>query len=139
MMRDSDTARDQARLAIAIRRDFPNDFTFFNKTSTTYGSTKLKNPNNAVIKFLEADGIVYPRGLCICCICAKQRCAIDRCSVHRRQSNPSKPRIFHAENSKSEPFKSGSPAPGNAIHKFRFGKYAKGKRLRSAKMHYYSR
>ena len=51
------TARDQARLAIAIRRDFPSYFRFFNKTKTTYGSTTLKNPNNAVIKFLEADGI----------------------------------------------------------------------------------
>jgi D-alanyl-D-alanine carboxypeptidase len=51
------TARDMARLAIAIRRDFPQYFTLFATTSFRWKGQKFKNHNKLLTKYSGTDGI----------------------------------------------------------------------------------
>ena len=51
------TARDMARLAMAIRRDFPDYFKFFSRTSFTFRGKTYVGHNNLVGSFRGVDGI----------------------------------------------------------------------------------
>ena len=51
------TARDMARLAIAIRRDFPDHYALFSTQSFTYKGTKYKNHNKLLGHYEGTDGI----------------------------------------------------------------------------------
>ena len=51
------TARDMARLAIAIRRDFPQFFDLFSTTSFRWNGQKFKNHNKLLTKYSGTDGI----------------------------------------------------------------------------------
>lgn len=51
------TARDMARLGIALRRDFPNHYAIFKKRSYRYGKTTLRSHNRLVGKVQGVDGI----------------------------------------------------------------------------------
>ncbi len=51
------TARDMARLAIAIRRDFPQYFHYFSNTQFSWQGRKFKNHNNLLKSFKGTDGI----------------------------------------------------------------------------------
>ncbi len=51
------TARDMARLGIAIRRDFPQYFKYFNSTSFNWKGRKFRNHNKLLTQFAGTDGI----------------------------------------------------------------------------------
>lgn len=51
------TARDMARLAIAIRRDFPHYYKEFSTRSFTYGGRTYKNHNKLLGRFDGTDGV----------------------------------------------------------------------------------
>ena len=51
------TARDMARLGIAIRRDFPQYFEYFNSTSFNWKGRKFRNHNKLLTQFKGTDGI----------------------------------------------------------------------------------
>ena len=55
--RQLSTARDMARLALAIRRDFPQHFDYFSKTSFSYRGKVFRNHNNLVGNVRGVDGI----------------------------------------------------------------------------------
>ncbi len=55
--RQLSTARDMARLALAIRRDFPQHFDYFSKTSFSYQGKVYRNHNNLVGNVQGVDGI----------------------------------------------------------------------------------
>ena len=55
--RQLSTARDMARLAMAIRRDFPQHFNYFAKTSFSYQGKVYRNHNNLVGNVRGVDGI----------------------------------------------------------------------------------
>tara|TARA_B100000989_G_scaffold241455_1_gene188325 strand:+ start:225 stop:1544 length:1320 start_codon:yes stop_codon:yes gene_type:complete len=51
------TARDMARLAIAMRRDFPQYFKYFSAKSFNWNGRKFSNHNKLLSKFNGTDGI----------------------------------------------------------------------------------
>ena len=51
------TARDMALLAIAMRRDFPQYFKYFNSTSFNWKGRKFRNHNKLLTQFKGTDGI----------------------------------------------------------------------------------
>ena len=51
------TARDMARLGIAIRRNFPQYFKYFNNTSFNWNGRKFRNHNKLLTQFKGTDGI----------------------------------------------------------------------------------
>ena len=51
------TARDMARLAIAMRRDFPRYFKYFSTKSFNWNGRKFGNHNKLLSKFTGTDGI----------------------------------------------------------------------------------
>ena len=51
------TARDMARLAIAMRRDFPQYFRYFSTKSFNWNGRKFNNHNKLLSKFNGTDGI----------------------------------------------------------------------------------
>ncbi len=51
------TARDMARLAIAMRRDFPQYFKYFSTKSFNWNGRKFSNHNKLLSKFNGTDGI----------------------------------------------------------------------------------
>ena len=51
------TARDMARLAIAMRRDFPQYFKYFSTKSFNWKGRKFNNHNKLLSKFSGTDGI----------------------------------------------------------------------------------
>ena len=51
------TARDMARLAIAVRKDFPQYFHYFSRTSFSYKGRKYGNHNRLLAKYKGTDGI----------------------------------------------------------------------------------
>ncbi len=51
------TARDMAKLAIAIRKNFPEFFYFFNKKSFVFNGIEYRNHNNLLSSYFGADGI----------------------------------------------------------------------------------
>ena len=51
------TARDMARLAIAIRRDFPQYFDLFSTTSFRWKGQRFNNHNKLLTKYSGTDGI----------------------------------------------------------------------------------
>lgn len=51
------TARDMARLAIAVRRDFPQYFDFFSTTSFRWKGQRFNNHNKLLTKYSGTDGI----------------------------------------------------------------------------------
>ncbi len=51
------TARDMARLGVAIRRDFPHYYHYFSRTSFTYKGRKYGNHNKLLRSFDGTDGI----------------------------------------------------------------------------------
>jgi D-alanyl-D-alanine carboxypeptidase len=55
--RQLSTARDMARLALAIRRDFPDHFEFFAKKSFVFRGKTYHSHNNLVGNFPGVDGI----------------------------------------------------------------------------------
>jgi D-alanyl-D-alanine carboxypeptidase len=55
--RQLSTARDMARLALAIRRDFPQYFDYFAKTSFSFRGKVFRNHNNLVGNVRGVDGI----------------------------------------------------------------------------------
>ena len=55
--RQLSTARDMARLALAIRRDFLRHFDYFSKMSFTYRGKTYRNHNNLVGSVQGVDGI----------------------------------------------------------------------------------
>ena len=55
--RQRSTARDMARLAIAIRRDFPQFYKFFSTKSFSWKGRRLKNHNRLLANYSGTDGI----------------------------------------------------------------------------------
>jgi len=55
--RQKSTARDMARLAMAIRRDFPDYFEFFSRTSFRFHGNTYNTHNNLLGKIRGVDGI----------------------------------------------------------------------------------
>jgi D-alanyl-D-alanine carboxypeptidase len=55
--RQKSTARDMARLAMAIRRDFPHYFGFFSRTSFRFHGNTYNTHNNLLGKIRGVDGI----------------------------------------------------------------------------------
>lgn len=51
------TAKDMAKLAIALRKNFPEFFYFFKKKSFTYKGIEYRNHNNLLGSFRGTDGI----------------------------------------------------------------------------------
>ena len=51
------TARDMAKLAVAIRKNFPEFFYFFNKKSFVFNGIEYRNHNNLLGSYFGADGI----------------------------------------------------------------------------------
>ena len=51
------TAREMARLGIAIRRDFPQYYHYFSKTRWRYNGRAYKNHNTLLSKYTGTDGI----------------------------------------------------------------------------------
>lgn len=51
------TARDMARLGVAIRRDFPQYFKYFKRTSFNWQGRKFRNHNKLLTQFSGTDGI----------------------------------------------------------------------------------
>ena len=51
------TARDMAKLAIAIRRDFPQYFHYFSNTHFVWNGRKYKNHNRLLTSYKGTDGI----------------------------------------------------------------------------------
>ncbi len=51
------TARDMAKLAILIRKNFPEYFYFFNKQSFLYKGIEYRNHNNLLSSYYGTDGI----------------------------------------------------------------------------------
>ncbi len=51
------TARDMAKLGRAIRRDFPQFYHFFSRTSFSWKGLKFKNHNSLLSQFSGTDGI----------------------------------------------------------------------------------
>jgi D-alanyl-D-alanine carboxypeptidase len=51
------TARDMAKLAIALRRDFPQYFEFFSMESFKYGGRAYRNHNSLLRRYQGTDGI----------------------------------------------------------------------------------
>ena len=51
------TARDMAKLAVAIRKNFPEFFYFFNKKSFVFNGIEYRNHNNLLSSYFGADGI----------------------------------------------------------------------------------
>ena len=55
--RQRSTARDMARLAIAIRRDFPQFYKFFSTKSFSWKGRRFKNHNRLLADYSGTDGI----------------------------------------------------------------------------------
>ncbi|MEL0062243.1 MAG: D-alanyl-D-alanine carboxypeptidase family protein [Candidatus Puniceispirillum sp.] len=55
--RQRSTARDMARLAIAIRRDFPQFYKFFSTKSFSWKGRQFKNHNQLLANYSGTDGI----------------------------------------------------------------------------------
>ncbi len=55
--RQTTTARDMARLAIALHRDFPQYFHYFNRESFTYRGRTYRNHNSLVGRVEGVDGL----------------------------------------------------------------------------------
>ena len=55
--RQTTTARDMARLAIALHRDFPQYFHYFNEESFTYAGRTYRNHNSLVGRVDGVDGL----------------------------------------------------------------------------------
>lgn len=55
--RQRSTARDMARLAIAIRRDFPQFYKFFSTKSFSWKGRRFKNHNRLLANYSGTDGI----------------------------------------------------------------------------------
>ena len=55
--RQLSTARDMTRLALAIRRDFPQHFEYFSRTSFAYRGKVFRNHNNLIGSVNGVDGI----------------------------------------------------------------------------------
>ena len=55
--RQLSTARDMARLAIAIRRDFPQFYKFFSTKSFSWKGRRFKNHNRLLANYSGTDGI----------------------------------------------------------------------------------
>ncbi|MDP6345498.1 MAG: D-alanyl-D-alanine carboxypeptidase family protein, partial [Alphaproteobacteria bacterium] len=55
--RQLSTARDMARLALAIRRDFPQYYAYFSKTSFNYRGRTYRNHNRLVGRVSGVDGL----------------------------------------------------------------------------------
>ena len=51
------TARDMAKLAVAIRKNFPEFFYFFNKKSFVFNGIEYRNHNNLLGSYFGVDGI----------------------------------------------------------------------------------
>ena len=51
------TARDMARLAIAIRKDFPQYFHLFKTTSFSWKGKRFRNHNKLLANYKGTDGI----------------------------------------------------------------------------------
>ena len=51
------TARDMSRLGVAIRRDFPQYFKYFKRTSFNWQGRKFRNHNKLLTQFSGTDGI----------------------------------------------------------------------------------
>ncbi len=51
------TARDMARLAIAVRRDFPQYYKFFSTRTFTWGKRTYRNHNRLLGKYSGTDGL----------------------------------------------------------------------------------
>ena len=51
------TARDMARLGVAIRRDFPQYYHYFSRTSFSYAGRSYRNHNKLLRQFDGTDGI----------------------------------------------------------------------------------
>ncbi|RZP27394.1 MAG: D-alanyl-D-alanine carboxypeptidase [Alphaproteobacteria bacterium] len=51
------TARDMAKLAVAIRKNFPKFFYFFNKKSFVFNGIEYRNHNNLLGSYFGTDGI----------------------------------------------------------------------------------
>ena len=51
------TARDMAKLAVAIRKNFPEFFYFFNKKSFVFNGIEYRNHNNLLGSYFGTDGI----------------------------------------------------------------------------------
>ena len=51
------TARDMAKLAVAIRKNFPEFFYFFNKKTFVFNGIEYRNHNNLLSSYFGADGI----------------------------------------------------------------------------------
>ncbi len=51
------TARDMARLGMAVRRDFPHYFHFFSRTNFNWNGRKFRNHNRLLRNFQGTDGI----------------------------------------------------------------------------------
>ena len=51
------TARDMARLGVAVRRDFPQYFHYFSRTQFNWNGRKFKNHNRLLKTFQGTDGI----------------------------------------------------------------------------------
>ena len=55
--RQTTTARDMARLAIALHRDFPQFYHYFEETSFRYGGRTYRNHNTLVGRVTGVDGL----------------------------------------------------------------------------------
>ena len=55
--RQKSTARDMAKLAVAMRRDFPHFFKYFNTRSFNWQGRKFGNHNSLLSKYSGTDGI----------------------------------------------------------------------------------
>lgn len=51
------TARDMARLSVAIMRNYPGYYGYFSKTSFSFNGRKYKNHNNLLKRYSGTDGI----------------------------------------------------------------------------------
>ena len=56
-LRQMTTARDMARLALALQRDFPQDYHYFSTREFAYKGTIIKNHNNLLGKVDGLDGM----------------------------------------------------------------------------------
>ena len=56
-LRQMTTARDMARLALALQRDFPQDYHYFSTREFSYKGTVIKNHNNLLGKVDGVDGM----------------------------------------------------------------------------------
>jgi D-alanyl-D-alanine carboxypeptidase len=56
-LRQMTTARDMAKLALALQRDFPQDYHYFSTREFNYKGTVIKNHNNLLGKVEGVDGM----------------------------------------------------------------------------------